>query len=180
MTPLDRFLQSWRLGKAARFIPRDSRVLDIGCSEGVLFRRLAHLGVHGIGLDPTLGENVEWPGVRLLRASIADDLHGLGVFDVITLLAVVEHLPTPVLQSLIQRARGWLKPGGRVVLTVPSPWVDPLLRVLIGLRLAKGMEFDEHHGFDPNQLPILFRDGGFVLREHRRFQLGLNHLFVFG
>ena len=179
VTPLDRLLQSWRLRKAARFIQRGARVLDIGCSDGVLFRRLAAYGVHGVGVDPTLCESLDWTGVRLLRASVDDALPGLGVFDVITLLAVVEHLPEPVLQRLVQRCRDWLKPGGRIVLTVPSPWVDPILRVLIALRLVKGMEFEEHHGFDPNALPPLFHAAGFRLREHQRFQLGLNHVFVF-
>jgi hypothetical protein len=56
--------------------------------------------------------------------------------------------------------------------------VDPLIAVLCRLRLADGMSLDEHHGFDPRTTPRIFRRHGFALEHQRRFQFGLNHLFV--
>ena len=41
------------------------------------------------------------------------------------------------------------------------------------------MEAHEHYGFDPRSVPEIFGSGRLRLERHRRFQLGLNHLFVF-
>jgi hypothetical protein len=41
------------------------------------------------------------------------------------------------------------------------------------------METEAHHGFDVSQTPDIFRQAGFELITHRRFQLGLNNFFAF-
>ena len=69
--------------------------------------------------------------------------------------------------------------GGRVVLTVPSPRVDAIVDRMIRLGIADGMSLDEHHGFDPASTDRVFGTQGFRLLHRGRFQLGLNHLFVF-
>src|SRR5205823_12169587 len=72
-----------------------------------------------------------------------------------------------------------LQPGGRVIITVPAPLVDAVIAGLRRLRLADGMSLDEHHGFDPRTTPDIFTRHGFFLEYRRRFQLGLNNLYVF-
>jgi hypothetical protein len=66
-----------------------------------------------------------------------------------------------------------------VVLTVPNPIVDQMLKALKRLGLLEGMSIDEHQGLNPNSLPELFNKASFSLRTRRGFQLGLNNLFVF-
>jgi hypothetical protein len=66
-----------------------------------------------------------------------------------------------------------------VIITVPSLWVDVVVETLCFLKLADGMSLEEHHGFDPRTTPEVFTPHGFDLECRCRFQLGLNHLFVF-
>ena len=65
------------------------------------------------------------------------------------------------------------------MITVPSPLVDRILDVMTALGLSKGMSLEEHFGFEPSEVKPLFLGCGFELLFHKRFQLGLNNLFVF-
>jgi hypothetical protein len=61
---------------------------------------------------------------------------------------------------------------------VPTQFVDSIIDVLRRLHLVDGMSLDEHHGYDPRQTPSIFGEHGFELERQRRFQAGLNFLFV--
>ena len=79
--------------------------------------------------------------------------------------------------SLLSKRLKELEETG-VIVTVPAGFVDVIIHLLCKVRLADGMSLDEHHGYDPRTTPHVFGRFGFVLERHRRFQLGLNHLFV--
>ena len=180
MTPVDRWLQRWRISKARHYIPLGARVLDVGCSEGELFRQLSDRVGDGVGVDPLLREPVDDTGYRLLPGTFPDALAADDeLFDVITLLAVLEHIPSDQQTQLVAELHGHLEPGGAVVITVPAPFVDRILTVLRGLRLIHGMSLEEHYGFEPAHVPALFEERGFALEASSTFQFGLNHLFVF-
>ncbi len=180
MTPVDRWIQRWRISKVRHFIPAGARVLDVGCHEGELFRQLAdHIG-DGVGVDPLLEEPVSARGYRLLPGAFPDALAAdAESFDAITLLAVFEHIAAGQQKALVGELYRHLEPGGVVVMTVPAPFADHILTVLRALRLIHGMSLDEHYGFEPAQVPALFANSGFELEASRTFQFGLNHLFVF-
>jgi 2-polyprenyl-3-methyl-5-hydroxy-6-metoxy-1,4-benzoquinol methylase len=178
MKALDRWLQRWRIGKVRPFIPVGARVLDVGSADGALFQALAGRLGAGLGLDPE-AEPSEGPGFRLMRGSFPADVPVGQTFDVITMTAVLEHVPPDRQPEWAQACHQLLEPGGVVAVTTPSPVVDPLLDLLIKLRVIDGMEVDQHYGFRPDATVPLFTDAGFELATRRRFQLGLNHLFVF-
>jgi SAM-dependent methyltransferase len=98
-------------------------------------------------------------------------------FDAITMLATLEHVPDPT-QIAAECARV-LRPGGRMIITVPAAAVDVILRVLLALRLIEGMELEQHHGYAAKSTPQVFEKCGFRLLTWQWFQLGLNNLFVF-
>ncbi len=179
MKALDRFFQRLRIRKAATWIPADSRVLDVGCFDGSLFEALGDRLVEGVGLDPLLEREVRGPRWRMLRARLPGAPGIEGPFGAITLLAVLEHVPESELPGLAAEIRRFLAPGGRLVLTVPEPAVDRVLALLAALRLIDGMSLEEHHGFEAARTRALFEGAGLRLLVHRRFQLGLNNLFVF-
>ncbi len=100
-------------------------------------------------------------------------------YDAITLLAVLEHIPPRAQSHLATACLSLLNPRGRLVCTVPSPKVDALIHLGQRVGILEGMAAHEHYGFEPGDTVGLFTERGFVMRLHRRFQLGLNHLFVF-
>jgi len=93
------------------------------------------------------------------------------------MLAVLEHVPDAAV--LARECARLLAPGGRVVITVPDARVDRILDVLHRLRLIHGMSLEEHHGYDVGQTRPVFEGAGLKAAAWRRFELGLNNLFVF-
>jgi hypothetical protein len=61
----------------------------------------------------------------------------------------------------------------------PAPVVDVILDVSIRLKLFHGMAVEGHQGLNPSTAPEVFTRAGFSLVRWKRFQLGLNNLFVF-
>ena len=155
---------------------RGDRLLDIGCHQGEFLSSLGdHIGP-SLGYDP-LASAGNGKHFRLLR-QIFREPTGLEKesFDAIVMLATLEHVRDK--EPLGRECFRLLRPGGRFIITVPSPAVDGIIHFLCKIRLADGMSLEEHHNYDPRTTPTVFGKHGFELEFHRRFQLGLNHLFV--
>lgn len=181
MTFFDRALQRWRISMARPFIRPGARVLDIGGSDGTLFTGVGHCGAGSLSIDPDPDTNEANPGgFPLVRGFFPQDMPAdAGLFDAVVMLAVLEHFPPDQYVSLGDGIARFLKPGGSLIITVPSPQVDRILPVLQALRLVHAATLDEHHGYDVKQTTRVFPEPKFTLTTHRSFQLGLNNLFVF-
>lgn len=176
---LDRRLRDARIARCRPYIRPGDTLLDVGCADGEMLRRLRGLISFGVGIEPTLSARREGDGYLLLPGRFPDAVPAGMTFDVITMLAVLEHMPPAEQARLAEACADLLEPGGRIVITVPSPRVDDILHVLIRLRLIEGMGVHEHYGFRPTITPSLFPAPRYRLVKRRRFQLGLNNLFVF-
>ena len=66
-------------------------------------------------------------------------------FDVVTMLAVFEHVDVDLIQGLVNEIRRVLRPGGVYVLTTPSSWTEGLLKLLARLVMVSHAELDEHN-----------------------------------
>lgn len=164
---------------AKRYLPQGAHVLDIGCgTDGALFSVLNGRIGSGIGVD---GDAVpeDYGEFRFISGRAPDDLPAGETFDAITMLAFLEHIPADGQRNIAEACRTLLRTNGRVICTVPSPTVDSLIQLGKRLRILDGIHEDEHYGFEPSQTVSLFVDRGFKLLRARRFQFGLNHLFVF-
>lgn len=181
MTRLDRLLQQWRVSKAAKFIVPGMKVLDLGSCDGVLFASHGGCGPGSMGIDPVLPADLRTTsGFQLRRGYFPQDMPaGAGLFDAVVMLAVLEHFPNDQHAVLADGIARYLRPGGLLVITVPSAIVDHILTLLTALRLVHGMSLEEHHGFDVNQTEQIFGPPRFRLLKWQRFQLGVNNLFVF-
>ena len=132
MKHFDRVLQRWRIQRAAEFISSGDRVLDIGCADGALFRLVQDLGPSA-GVEPGLDHAIppSIPNVTFFTGYFPDAiLGGPGLFDVSTMLAVLEHVPTACSGRPCASLRGIPENPGKLVILVPSPAVDYVLAVL--------------------------------------------------
>lgn len=97
-----------------------ARILDLGCSDGVLGARLADAGHEVTGVDVVAHEDVR----SRLHAFVAGDLEqGIpdevgGDYDIALCADVLEHVSAP--DRLMADARGRLAPGGTMVASVPN------------------------------------------------------------
>jgi len=172
-------LQRWRIDKVRPYAPTGARLLDIGSSDGALYERFRNLGQY-VGIEPGLGSDRPLgPNARLIRGMFPRDLTNRGPFDTICMLAVLEHIPPDAHSTIARGCFEHLRPGGHLVVTVPSPRADSVLHVLRFLRVIDGMSLSQHYGFHPGQVGHLFERAGLRLVKRRRFELGFNNLFIF-
>ncbi|MEH6538119.1 MAG: methyltransferase domain-containing protein [Psychroserpens sp.] len=177
---LDRVLRDWRIREGSCYIRPDDKVLDFGCFDGYLFKTLEDKPIQpSIGIDPLLKETIYNGKHKLISGKFPESLSENETFDCIVMLAVLEHIPRVQQKKFSQEFFKHLNPNGRIIITVPSPFVDHILTVLTKLGLIEGMSVDEHYGFETKEVFTLFEAQNFRLLKHKKFQLGLNNLFVF-
>jgi SAM-dependent methyltransferase len=144
---------------------REGRILDIGCGSYPYF--LSHTSFKekfAIDQQPpaTTRNDIHWHTLDLNsepKLPFED-----GYFNVITMLAVVEHLDPNSLVILFQEAYRTLKPGGMVVVTTPAAWSDPLLKWMARFYLVSPEEIHEHvYAYTLPLLGWYFGKGGFSM-----------------
>jgi ubiquinone/menaquinone biosynthesis C-methylase UbiE len=178
MTTADRILQKWRYQIVEPYIPSGCKILDIGGFDGSFLARIQDRIGEGVCIDPLIEEKSEGK-LSFIKSRVVDKLPFPDLsFDVVTMLAVYEHLGSS--RELVTReVFRVLKSRGLALLTVPSSAVDYILKVLVGVRLVDGMSLEEHAHFRSSKTREVFEECGFTLKQWSRFQLGLNNLFIF-
>lgn len=107
-------------------LEKSGRLLDIGCANGELLRCFGKLAptwkLTGFEIDDKRRKEVESiPGVEQFASGALDKLtHS---FDIITLIHVLEHLPSP--QQWLIDLKSHLNPDGMVLIQVPDPKQNP-------------------------------------------------------
>ncbi|NLH48110.1 MAG: methyltransferase domain-containing protein [Myxococcales bacterium] len=99
-------------------VPAGSRVLDLGCSQGLLADRLVKAGCHVAGVDQLPPERVRLPYDQYRQADLDDPALRLPYgreFDVVILADVIEHLKNR--EAVLALARRHLKPEGRMIIS---------------------------------------------------------------
>jgi glycosyltransferase involved in cell wall biosynthesis/ubiquinone/menaquinone biosynthesis C-methylase UbiE len=152
-----------------------SKVLDLGCSSGLLAEQVRANGHRVTGVDrQEFPESID----RLDEFAIGDLEDGIppqvgSGFDVVLAGDVLEHLRRPEL--LLEEIKRVMDPGGRLIISVPNfgHWY-PRVRTLLGVfdYDQRGILDKTHYRFFTRKsLDRLVRNAGFEVR--RRSEVGL-------
>lgn len=97
--------------------PRETRILDVGCSRGQFVRTAADLGFRAQGVEPAphIAAAARASGLTVHEGVLEDQHFADGAFDALTLFEVVEHLKQPL--ELLRECHRVLKPGGILTLS---------------------------------------------------------------
>lgn len=168
---LEGFLAKKRGLKANQLIPashRDGRIADVGCGSHPHF--LLHTPFREkYGFDKVVDENYHQ---RFLDENIRFSHFDVeknesipfeeGYFDVVTLLAVFEHLEKEALEKLLGEIHRILKSGGLFIMTTPAFWTKSLLKGMAKLKLVSPVEIGEHKNhYTPSQITSFLEKGNF-------------------
>lgn len=98
------------------------RALDIGCSRGHLLGELTSLGWDCIGIDSNASDIAACKarGLIAMELDMTTDTPptSLGLFDLVVLADVLEHLPDPL--RVLRSVHSLLNPGARIIVSVPN------------------------------------------------------------
>lgn len=102
-------------------LPKDARILEIGCGTGHNLPMLAAFGeIDAIEIDETAGKFASERLGKPVGTSPLPELTGVapGTYDLVAVLDVVEHVEDDV--AALEAIARVLKPGGKILITVPA------------------------------------------------------------
>lgn len=176
---LDRLFRFLRVHTLRPFLPAGQAViLDLGCGPRPWFRYLEPAERERFSLtaiDQRAYPSVSDGSLTFVQANIEAPLpFEVGTFDLVTMLAVLEHLNNPV--AVLGQIQRVLRPNGRLLLTTPTWRAKPILELLaFRLHLIDQREIADHKRyFNANELRQFLIDAGFKIKTLRSFEFGCN------
>lgn len=186
-SPLDVFLAKQRYKTAIKKISsaqKTGRILDIGCGCYPFFLTVVNFP-EKFGLDkniePDAVNEMEKQGIALINHYIEKEEKlpfADSSFDVVSMLAVFEHIDPKLLVRIHREINRILKPGGLYVMTTPAFWTDGLLKFLAKLHLINGDSISEHKGsYSCSSISSVLQAAGFSEKNVRsgHFELFMNN-----
>ncbi|HEV8392960.1 MAG TPA: class I SAM-dependent methyltransferase [Vicinamibacterales bacterium] len=139
-----------------------SRVLDVGCGDGMLSADLVDAGVRQVvGLDadqPVLDRARalhEGKGIQWVRGNVLEVAFGLESFDGVVCVAALHHMDA---RQALMRFAQLVRPGGTVAVVglAAYSWLDvPLVGVAVVSKLALRLLYGRRRSSAPKRWPPL-------------------------
>jgi len=183
---LEIFLTKLRANKANSFIPKEhkrGRILDIGCGSRPYFLSKSTFK-EKYGIDPSVNiDKVNNRDINLLKMDVGNGKLPFkdNFFDVVTMLAVFEHIDNDKLNGVLKEIERVLKKDGLFIITTPAPWADKLLHFMARLFLISAEEIHEHkHNHQKTRIEDLINQAGFKKNKIKSgfFELYMNMWFI--
>lgn len=143
-------------------LPREARVLDAGCGEGVIVQEYAgRLRIEGV--------DANFRSDLVREGSVTALPYADGVFDEVLCLDVLEHLTFVEQPVAIEELFRVLKPGGCALVSVPNlAHLQSRVHFLLRGRLIRTANLAKHPGDRPVEEYLqLARAGGFRVEARR-------------
>lgn len=158
----------------ARFPLAGMSALDVGCGAGLLCEPLARMGASVTGVDAA-PENIEAAKAHAALSGLSIDYRageiaaqGLGTFDVVSSMEVIEHVTDPA--AFVAELARHLKPDGLILLSTPNRTAASRL-FLVEAAERLGQVPRGTHDWDqfltPEELTALLHDAGLQVMEMR-------------
>lgn len=180
---LDMFICRWRSRIVRDHIRSGDTVLDFGCGFQALLLRAVQLEIKlGIGLDYDAVPGRLAPNLETRQFHFKDRFEFPDrTFDQVVMLAVLEHIPLDQVDPLMAEFTRILQPGGRVLITTPTPAAKPVLEFLaFKLHLISKPEIADHrHYYSQADLQALANRHGLELSAYHKFLFGFNCFAAF-
>ena len=148
--------------------------LDVGCGAGLLCEPLARLGASVTGVDAA-EENIAVASDHARGGGLAigyrhGDLAqlGLGQFDLVTAMEVIEHVADKA--AFVAGLKAALAPGGLMVLSTPNRTASSRLLLVEGAERIGMVPRGTHHWDDfiaPDELQRLLAEAGLIMGSPR-------------
>ena len=179
---MEPILRRARLSRVMPWISASSKLdlLDIGCGwEAKLLIQLEPYIRSGVGVD-FKAPNIKTDKLETHSIHLSDALPFENCsFDVVTMLAVLEHLDEPI--EILREIERVLRPGGRLLLTVPSWYAKPVLEFLsFRLGIINKDEIADHKTYynKKNLLDLVSKLPNMEAERHEYFQIVFNNFMV--
>jgi|UniRef100_A0A7V3J9L6 ubiquinone/menaquinone biosynthesis C-methylase UbiE len=176
---LDFFIQKMRAKLIEKYVPYDSYLLDLGCGLHPMALIMLESKIKkAIGIDKEVPSRSFSKKIDFLKADLENGLpFSEGEFDCVLMLAVLEHLKFP--KEVIEESYRVLKPGGKIIITIPTNFSQPILELLASLGIISKEEvFSHRHYFRINEVKNLLSRVHFKVILVKPYNLFLNALYV--
>ncbi len=180
----ERFLGYLRYLKIREYLQTGDGLLpvcvDIGCGfNGRFLHSISKKIRYGYGFDLRANEhkteNIEIINNQKYGGDLPLETKSV---DLVFMLAVIEHLDEA--GKIVSEGIRVLKPGGRIIITTPTPKAKPLLEFLsYKLHMISEASIREHkHYYNEQELREVLTVNDCRCERYSKFQLGFNELIV--